>query len=42
MSGIRFGVFDHIEHLPDTPLHRLYEDRLQLMQALAYWIAREI
>jgi alkanesulfonate monooxygenase SsuD/methylene tetrahydromethanopterin reductase-like flavin-dependent oxidoreductase (luciferase family) len=34
MSGIRFGVFDHIEHLPDTPLHRLYEDRLQLMEAL--------
>lgn len=34
MSGIRFGVFDHIEHLPGTPLHRLYEDRLQLMQAL--------
>src|SRR5436305_7638659 len=34
MSGIRFGVFDHIEHLPGTPLYRLYEDRLQLMQAL--------
>ncbi len=34
MSGIRFGVFDHIEHLPGTPLNRLYEDRLQLMEAL--------
>jgi alkanesulfonate monooxygenase SsuD/methylene tetrahydromethanopterin reductase-like flavin-dependent oxidoreductase (luciferase family) len=34
MSGIRFGVFDHIEHLPGTPLFRLYEDRLQLMEAL--------
>jgi len=34
MSGIRFGVFDHIEHLPDVPLFRLYEDRLQQMEAL--------
>src|SRR5438128_4008516 len=34
MGGIRFGVFDHIEHLPDVPLFRLYEDRLQQMEAL--------
>src|ERR1044072_7281649 len=34
MGGIRFGVFDHIEHLPDVPLHRLYEERLGQMEAL--------
>ena len=34
MTRIRFGVFDHIEHLPDVPLHRIYEERLQQMEAL--------
>jgi alkanesulfonate monooxygenase SsuD/methylene tetrahydromethanopterin reductase-like flavin-dependent oxidoreductase (luciferase family) len=34
MTRIRFGVFDHIEHLPGTPLHRLYEERLVQMEAL--------
>ena len=34
MDRIRFGVFDHIEHLPGTPLHELYEKRLQQMEAL--------
>jgi alkanesulfonate monooxygenase SsuD/methylene tetrahydromethanopterin reductase-like flavin-dependent oxidoreductase (luciferase family) len=32
MTRIRFGVFDHIEHLPGVPLNRLYEDRLTTMQ----------
>ena len=34
MNRIRFGVFDHIEHLPGVPLHTLYEGRLQQMEAL--------
>jgi alkanesulfonate monooxygenase SsuD/methylene tetrahydromethanopterin reductase-like flavin-dependent oxidoreductase (luciferase family) len=34
MARIRFGVFDHIEHLPGVPLHRLYEERLVQMEAL--------
>jgi len=34
MTGIRFGVFDHIEHLPGVPLHQLYEERLVQMEAL--------
>jgi alkanesulfonate monooxygenase SsuD/methylene tetrahydromethanopterin reductase-like flavin-dependent oxidoreductase (luciferase family) len=34
MTRIRFGVFDHIEHLPGVPLHQLYEERLQQMEAL--------
>jgi alkanesulfonate monooxygenase SsuD/methylene tetrahydromethanopterin reductase-like flavin-dependent oxidoreductase (luciferase family) len=34
MQGIRFGVFDHIEHLPGVPLNRLFEDRLTQMEAL--------
>ena len=34
MNRIRFGVFDHIEHLPGVPLHALYEGRLQQMEAL--------
>src|SRR5258707_1878207 len=34
MGGIRFGFFDHIDPLPDTRLFRLYEARLQLMEAL--------
>jgi alkanesulfonate monooxygenase SsuD/methylene tetrahydromethanopterin reductase-like flavin-dependent oxidoreductase (luciferase family) len=34
VDRIRFGVFDHIEHLPGTPLHELYEKRLQQMEAL--------
>ncbi|HVN02053.1 MAG TPA: LLM class flavin-dependent oxidoreductase [Caulobacteraceae bacterium] len=34
MDRIRFGVFDHIEHLPGAPLHELYEKRLVQMEAL--------
>ena len=34
MDKIRFGVFDHIEHLPGVPLHELYENRLKQMEAL--------
>ncbi len=34
MARIRFGVFDHIEHLPGVPLHTLYEERLVQMEAL--------
>lgn len=34
MTKIRFGVFDHIEHLPGVPLTRLYAERLTLMEAL--------
>ena len=34
MNRIRFGVFDHIEYLPGTPLGQLYEERLVQMQAL--------
>jgi alkanesulfonate monooxygenase SsuD/methylene tetrahydromethanopterin reductase-like flavin-dependent oxidoreductase (luciferase family) len=34
MTKIRFGVFDHIEHLPGVPLFRLYEDRLTQLEAL--------
>jgi alkanesulfonate monooxygenase SsuD/methylene tetrahydromethanopterin reductase-like flavin-dependent oxidoreductase (luciferase family) len=25
-----FGIFDHIEDIPDTPTHRLFQDRLEL------------
>jgi alkanesulfonate monooxygenase SsuD/methylene tetrahydromethanopterin reductase-like flavin-dependent oxidoreductase (luciferase family) len=32
VTRIRFGVFDHIEHLPDVPLNRLFEDRLTTME----------
>ena len=24
----QFGIFDHIEPVPDTPLHQIYRDRL--------------
>ena len=34
MARIRFGVFDHIEHLPGVPLGQLFEERLTLMEAL--------
>ncbi|HEY2708300.1 MAG TPA: LLM class flavin-dependent oxidoreductase [Caulobacteraceae bacterium] len=34
MDRIRFGVFDHIEHLSGVPLHELYENRLKQMEAL--------
>jgi len=33
-SGLQFGVFDHIEHLPDVPLTQLYEQRLQQLEVL--------
>jgi alkanesulfonate monooxygenase SsuD/methylene tetrahydromethanopterin reductase-like flavin-dependent oxidoreductase (luciferase family) len=31
---LEFGVFDHIEHLPDVPLDRLYRERLVQLEAL--------
>ena len=34
MNRIRFGVFDHIEHLPGVPLTQLYAERLTQMEAL--------
>jgi alkanesulfonate monooxygenase SsuD/methylene tetrahydromethanopterin reductase-like flavin-dependent oxidoreductase (luciferase family) len=34
MDRIRFGVFDHIEHLPGVSLSKLYADRLTQMEAL--------
>jgi alkanesulfonate monooxygenase SsuD/methylene tetrahydromethanopterin reductase-like flavin-dependent oxidoreductase (luciferase family) len=34
MNRIRFGIFDHIEHLPGVPLSKLYNDRLTQMEAL--------
>jgi alkanesulfonate monooxygenase SsuD/methylene tetrahydromethanopterin reductase-like flavin-dependent oxidoreductase (luciferase family) len=34
VPGLQFGVFDHIEHLPDVPLSQLYEQRLQQLEAL--------
>ncbi len=34
MDRIRFGVFDHIEHLPGVSLTKLYADRLTQMEAL--------
>jgi alkanesulfonate monooxygenase SsuD/methylene tetrahydromethanopterin reductase-like flavin-dependent oxidoreductase (luciferase family) len=34
VGRVRFGVFDHIEHLPGVPLHRLYEERLTQLEAL--------
>jgi alkanesulfonate monooxygenase SsuD/methylene tetrahydromethanopterin reductase-like flavin-dependent oxidoreductase (luciferase family) len=34
MGRVRFGVFDHIEHLPGVPLHRLYEERLKQLETL--------
>jgi alkanesulfonate monooxygenase SsuD/methylene tetrahydromethanopterin reductase-like flavin-dependent oxidoreductase (luciferase family) len=33
-TGIEFGVFDHIEHLPGVPLDQLYRDRLVQLEAL--------
>lgn len=33
-TGIEFGVFDHIEHLPGVPLDQLYRDRLTQLEAL--------
>jgi alkanesulfonate monooxygenase SsuD/methylene tetrahydromethanopterin reductase-like flavin-dependent oxidoreductase (luciferase family) len=34
MHRIRFGIFDHIEHLPGVPLTRLYAERLTQLEAL--------
>jgi alkanesulfonate monooxygenase SsuD/methylene tetrahydromethanopterin reductase-like flavin-dependent oxidoreductase (luciferase family) len=31
---LHFGVFDHIEHMHDVPLERLYRDRLEQVAAL--------
>lgn len=31
---LEFGVFDHIEHLPDVPLGKLYDDRLEQIERL--------
>jgi alkanesulfonate monooxygenase SsuD/methylene tetrahydromethanopterin reductase-like flavin-dependent oxidoreductase (luciferase family) len=33
-TGLQFGVFDHIEHLPDVPLAQLYEQRLEQLEVL--------
>jgi alkanesulfonate monooxygenase SsuD/methylene tetrahydromethanopterin reductase-like flavin-dependent oxidoreductase (luciferase family) len=30
--GLRFGMFDQLEHSGDVPLHRLYDDRLGLIE----------
>ncbi|HWQ00507.1 MAG TPA: LLM class flavin-dependent oxidoreductase, partial [Gaiellaceae bacterium] len=27
-----FGIFDHIEDIPGTPTHRLFQDRLELIK----------
>ena len=32
--GLQFGVFDHVEHIPDVPLAQLYEQRLQQLEVL--------
>jgi alkanesulfonate monooxygenase SsuD/methylene tetrahydromethanopterin reductase-like flavin-dependent oxidoreductase (luciferase family) len=32
--ALQFGVFDHIEHLKDVPLERLYRERLDQVEAL--------
>src|ERR1700759_5706304 len=34
MHRIRFGIFDHIEHLSGVPLTRLYAERLTQVEAL--------
>src|SRR5579862_1841171 len=34
MDRIRFGVFDHIEHLPGVSLTQLYAERLTQLEAL--------
>ena len=34
MSGLQFGVFDHIENLPDVPLDQIYRDRLVQIERL--------
>lgn len=33
-TGIAFGIFDHIEHLPGVPLDQLYRERLVQLEAL--------
>jgi alkanesulfonate monooxygenase SsuD/methylene tetrahydromethanopterin reductase-like flavin-dependent oxidoreductase (luciferase family) len=33
-TGIAFGIFDHIEHLPGVPLDQLYRERLLQLEAL--------
>src|SRR6266516_6144237 len=32
--ALQFGVFDHIEHMENVPLHRLYRERLDQLAAL--------
>ena len=32
MPHIEFGVFDHLDRRPDTPLGQTYEDRLKLVE----------
>lgn len=34
MSGLQFGVFDHIENVPDVPLDQIYRDRLVQIERL--------
>ncbi len=33
MPPIEFGIFDHLDRRPDTPLGQTYEDRLKLVEA---------
>lgn len=33
MTGIDFGIFDHLDRRPDTPLAQTYEDRIKLIEA---------
>jgi alkanesulfonate monooxygenase SsuD/methylene tetrahydromethanopterin reductase-like flavin-dependent oxidoreductase (luciferase family) len=32
MANTTFGIFDHIENIPGTPTHRLFQDRLELIK----------
>jgi alkanesulfonate monooxygenase SsuD/methylene tetrahydromethanopterin reductase-like flavin-dependent oxidoreductase (luciferase family) len=32
MTKATFGIFDHIENIPGTPTHRLFQDRLDLIK----------
>lgn len=32
MSGVKFGIFDHLEDIPGTPTHQIFKDRLDLIR----------
>lgn len=32
MTQATFGIFDHIEDIPGTPTHRLFQERLELIK----------